>query len=140
MGKLPLTLSEHARAELQRAGEFDRDIAFATAIMAAVCVVDAFVISEQLAPGEIAGPLSLLLRHGTLTPLSDEPAEWDDRSGPTGRAIWQNRRNPAAFSHDGGLTYFLVTEKRRDTQSDPPMYRSVPAERPRVRHLDEKRR
>lgn len=122
---LPIGLSEHARAELQRAGEFDRDLSFATAVMAAVSVVDAFVISEQLSPGEVAGPLAVLLTRGTLTELTDDPAEWDDRSGTTGRRVWQSRRNPAAFSDDGGVTYFLVSERGRDSPAPPPLYPTV---------------
>lgn len=118
MPREPRTLAEHARVELQRAGEFERDPAYATALMAAVCVIDAFVLAEQIAPADVIAPLSILLRHATLTPLTDDPDEWVDRSGPSGRRIWQNTRNPQAFSHDGGESYFLAGDQKRRPDPD----------------------
>lgn len=132
------TLIDHARYELQRAGEFDRDPAFATALMVAVSVIDAFVVSEQLSPAELADPLSILLYHGVLTPLTDDPGEWDDRESQTGRQVWQNRRDPSAFSHDGGRTYFLVGERRAAAPGPPPMYPSLKAVHGRLRALHAK--
>lgn len=113
MPREPRTLGEHARLELQRAGEFERDPAYATALMAAICVIDAFVMAEQIAPADVVTPLSILLKHGTLTPLTDDPDEWQDRTGPAGRRIWQNIRNPQAFSYDGGETYFVADQHKR---------------------------
>ena len=137
MGHAP-TLADHARYELQRAGEFDRDPAFATALMAAVSVIDAFVVSEQLSPRELADPLSILLFHGVLTPLTDDPGEWDERSLQTDRRVWQSRRNPSAFSHDEGRTYFLVEERRATSPDAPPTYSSLKAVHGRLRALHAK--
>lgn len=128
-----VSLSEHARSELQRAGEFDRDPIRATVLMALVSVVDAFVSTGELSAVDLVDPLGLLLHHSTLTPLTDEPSEWADRSTATGRRLWQSRRNPNAFSHNGGASFFLLAEKQQYSPADPPTYPSTPVRGPRVR-------
>lgn len=53
-----------------------------------------------------------LLNHHNIMPLTDDPEEWffhgKEMSPPEG--LWQNKRNGEAFSHDGGKTYYLVSE------------------------------
>ena len=51
---------------------------------------------------------SRLMRYEPLTPLTDDPAEWwlHAGDGTAGHPdLWQSRRDPAAFSNDGGKTY-----------------------------------
>lgn len=59
-----------------------------------------------------------LLKQKNLTPLTDSPNEWlfhdEDTWGAPG-GIWQNIRNGEAFSHDGGKTYYLVSEGNSNT-------------------------
>ena len=57
--------------------------------------------------------LERLLQFKPLTPITNDPDEWmevfdDDR----GRPVYQNRRDGEAFSHDGGRTYYLLSERR----------------------------
>jgi hypothetical protein len=56
--------------------------------------------------------LNALLSYNNLSPLTDSPDEWmlvtEDDGG-----CWQSRRNPEAFSDDGGKTYYLLSEGGR---------------------------
>ena len=47
--------------------------------------------------------LSKLLNFENLSPLTDNPDEWDEVK----EGLWQNRRYPRAFSKDRGCTYQL---------------------------------
>lgn len=48
-----------------------------------------------------------------LTPLTNDPDEWTDHGiGYDGEHTWQNVRNSAAFSHDGGKTYWTLETGR----------------------------
>ncbi len=53
----------------------------------------------------------LLLQFKPLSDLTNEPAQWVDRS-PTigGNPLWQSKRNPDAWSRDGGETYFYASQ------------------------------
>ena len=103
-------LVAHARRELTRIGE-DAD------------VTDWFlrVIGEFASFGHSGGSASVciprlaqLLQYEPLSPLTDDPAEWEDRSSIMGEPWWQSVRDPRAMSKDGGRNYWLVTEGRSD--------------------------
>lgn len=49
-----------------------------------------------------------LLNRQALTPLTDDPDEWEDRSVMSGYPLWQNKRDSRAMSNDGGKTYWTV--------------------------------
>lgn len=102
-----MSLVEHARRELTLFGEDPETID-------AICsVVQAFADtgpSGGSAPYIIAY-LEKLLRFEPLTPLTNDPAEWTDRSEISGYPIWQSTRDPRAMSQDGGKTYWLVDER-----------------------------
>lgn len=104
-------LVRHARYELKLIGE-EPD------------VIEMYVrvINEYASFGHSGGShaammpvLTDLLNFKPLTPLSSEPSEWyyhgEETWGDQG-GIWQNTRNSAAFSKDGGKTYYLVSEKK----------------------------
>ena len=57
--------------------------------------------------------LNALLSYNNLTPLTDSPEEWMQVSDTSEGACWQSRRNPEAFSDDGGKTYYLLSEGGR---------------------------
>lgn len=63
---------------------------------------------------EIAIPvINSLLMFKNLTPLTDDPEEWmevDKNQWDGVTLVWQSRRNPQAFSTDGGKTYYLLSE------------------------------
>lgn len=99
-------LVDHARRELTRLGE-ERD------------VIDWYcrVVAEFASFGHSGGSamatipvLHDLLQFRALTPLTDAPAEWEDRTAMSSAPLWQSTRNPEAFSEDGGKTYWLVSE------------------------------
>jgi hypothetical protein len=48
-----------------------------------------------------------------------DPDEWEDRTAMSSSPLWQNRRDPAAFSRDGGQTWHFVDEPS-DAVTTPP--------------------
>jgi len=68
--------------------------------------------------------LEKLLRYQPLSPLTDDPAEWEDRSELSGYPIWQNIRDSRAMSRDGGKTYTLVGEEPQTSDSGQPVHHS----------------
>jgi hypothetical protein len=116
-----MNLVDHARRELELIGE-DQDVADWM-----VSVVAKFAeYGHSGGSVSICIPLlnSLLLREN-LTPLTDDPAEWEDRSKISGYPIWQSIRNSKAFSHDGGKTYWLLVEGQDDDDEVRPTYPTV---------------
>lgn len=70
--------------------------------------------------------LEKLLRYQPLSPITDDPAEWEDRSEMSGYPIWQNVRDSRAMSGDGGKTYTLVDEEPQTSDSGQPVHTSKP--------------
>ena len=99
-------LVEHARKELALLGEEQN-------------FVDGYlkVIQSVADMHHSGGSMSVflptlmkLLQFENLKPLTDKSEEWDDKSEMSGYPIWQNNRNSKAFSHDGGMTYWLLSD------------------------------
>jgi len=71
--------------------------------------------------------LNDLLHFKNLSPLTDNQDEWmevlDGGLLYRGYTVWQSRRNPEAFSHDGGLTYYLLSNGSSD-QNPWPRYKT----------------
>jgi hypothetical protein len=119
-----MTLVEHAQRELTLIGE-DQD------------VIDWYgrVIAEFASFGHSGGSamvtipvLHELLQFHPLSPLTDDPAEWIDRTEISGGTpMWQSGRHPEAFSTDGGKTYYLLSEHTGDGMT--PMHESTTAHR-----------
>ncbi len=101
------SLTAHAREELARFGE---DPGLAASIVATVAAFTSFGHSGGSAPHAVA-LLEVLLRRGTLTELTADPGEWIDRSEQSGYPMWQSARCPAAFSSDGGKTFWLLPNR-----------------------------
>lgn len=102
-------LTDHAHRELTLAGWLsDDDEQSGVALLNAVRAFSQGGWSGGSAPFGIA-ILSDLLQFKALTPLTDDPAEWQEVS-LTGD--WQSRRRPDAFSEDGGKTYRLQSEAK----------------------------
>lgn len=69
--------------------------------------------------------LEKLLRYQPLSPITDDPAEWMDRSQEMdGEPFWQHVRDSRAMSTDGGKTYTLVDEEPQDSDSGQPVHTS----------------
>lgn len=80
--------------------------------------------------------LNNLLNFQALTPLTDDPAEWQDQSEMSGYPIWQSIRDPEAFSEDGGKTYWVLREERRWVRTlTSPLPWAIRRRLPRVRML-----
>ncbi len=100
-------LVEHAIRELDLS---ESDQAFKDCIIGAV--------REFAKYGHSGGSASVgihilndLLQFKNLTRLTDDPDEWmlvDENIG--GPNCWQSRRNPEAFSTDGGKTHYLLSD------------------------------
>lgn len=99
-----MTLVEHTRRELELIGE---DAHLIDSLVATVAQFESFGHSGGSLP-IAADYLNRLLRYEPLTPIGSDPDEWEDRSNATGYPMWQNMRDPRAFSHDGGKTWWLV--------------------------------
>lgn len=104
-------LVKHARRELEMfPGE---DIEFKESLVAAVKGFTAYR-GHSGSSAEIARHMITALLNGqNLLPLTDDPEEWEFRAGVDYGIeddYWQNIRNSAALSQDGGKTYFIVNE------------------------------
>ena len=107
-------LVDHAESEVKRAGLLDKDADYGGMIGKAVLeLMDTF--SKQGHSGfsaqwvrELFNKLS---NYETLTPLTNESDEWNDVSEMLDKPFWQNKRNPAVFSIDGGKTMYHVDGK-----------------------------
>lgn len=114
-------LVEHAKRELTLAKLYREDSVdshitdeYDNAIAAAVIEL-VQVFADQRHSGMSAamtrGLLIRLLSYDTLSPLTNNPDEWnfipEEMSGePDG--LWQNIRNSSAFSKDAGRTYWTL--------------------------------
>jgi hypothetical protein len=115
---------EHAQRELDRCGQYAADPGYAQSL---ICTVAAFAsYGHSGGSAEVAiEQLNNLLRFEALSPLTDDPAEWEDRSDMSTQPWWQSIRDSRAMSHDGGKTYWLVDEQPRQMHvSDPVLVRA----------------
>jgi len=108
-------LIQHANHELKLAGLFDEDADYNGMIAKATLeLIEKF--SEQGHSGFSAqwvrDVFHRLSNFETLTPITSNQDEWMDVSKSCGGTeMWQNKRNPAIFSKDGGETWYNVDEK-----------------------------
>lgn len=121
-----MTLVEHARRELELCGQTAEDPAYAQSIVAAVAAFASYGHSGGSAFFAV-DQLTRLLRFEALSPLTCDPDEWCDVAEQAGRTLWQSRRNPQAFSTDGGSSYYLLEERDRlaCSNEDAPRHHSV---------------
>lgn len=98
-------LIDHATRELKLSG-VDEDIYGDMTSKAVLELLEVF--SKQGHSGASAGLVIALFTKlaslENLTPLTDDPEDWIH----VGSALWQNRRNSAAFSEDRGKTYRML--------------------------------
>jgi len=125
-------LVKHAMDELARFPNEDMD--FKQSIVNAI-VGFTYYKGHSGSSAEIATHMiSALLRGENLLPLTDDPEEWELRSGAQygmPMDLWQNKRNSKAISEDGGKTYYRVDEKpegEEDSEGRVPVkiYKSEP--------------
>lgn len=105
-----MSLVEHAKRELELCGQSAEDPAYAASIVAAIAAFTSYGHSGYSASMAIE-QLHTLLRYRTLSPLTNNADEWEDRSKISGTPLWQNKRDPAAMSEDAGLTWTFVDDR-----------------------------
>jgi hypothetical protein len=115
-------LIDHARRELALIGENE----WLTNGLCRVVAAFAEMGHSGFSADHSTAVLEKLLRYQPLSPLTDDPAEWQDRSQMSGYPIWQNRRDSRAMSTDGGKTYTLVDEEPQDSDSSQLVHTSQP--------------
>lgn len=105
-----MSLVEHATRELELCGQTAEDPGYAATLIATIAAFASY--------GHSGGSQSLaieqlhkLLQYRTLSPLTSDPEEWEDRSEISGAPLWQNRRDSAAMSRDGGQTWYFVDDR-----------------------------
>lgn len=108
-------LVSHARTELVMLGEKPEIISWY------LNVVEAFAsYGHSGGSASVVIPtLNELLQFKNLTPLTDNPDEWEHHDAATWGApggIWQNMRNSQAFSRDAGKTYYLLSDINHEGQ------------------------
>jgi hypothetical protein len=105
--EIPMNLAEHARRELTLCGQYAEDPEYSETLIRAVEVFSSYGHSGGSA--QVAREqLYALLGYKTLSPITDNPEEWIDRSRITGEPLWQNERDPCIFSLDTGKTWYSV--------------------------------
>lgn len=106
-----MSLVEHAKKELAL---LNNDADFNECIINAVEAFAAYGHSEGSAVVGIH-ILNELLQFRNLSPLNNDPDEWT----LVAKDLWQSKRNPAAFSTDGGNTFTLTYEQQPLHESEP---------------------
>ncbi len=113
------SLVEHAKEELERAGLFDKDSDYDGMIGKAVmdlCKCFSGQGHSGFSANWVMDLFNQLGKYKTLTPITDDPAEWEDVSemgGGCKKKTWQCKRNPSLFSENGGKSYHDVNDKKR---------------------------
>lgn len=104
-----------ARSELERAGLFDQDSDYEGMLGTEVMrMVETFSAAGHsgFSAALAASIFARLSAWKPLTPITSAPDEWmhidEDMAGEPN--LWQSRRQPSLFSHDGGKTYYDVDE------------------------------
>jgi len=108
-------MNDHAKEELKRAGLFDKDSDYGGALGDAVMeLMDVF--RKQGHSGSSASMtidlFSRLAKQQALTPITNDPKEWNDMSKYEDNPMWQNERDSRYFSKDGGKTWWNVGDKK----------------------------
>lgn len=98
-------LVRHARREMEILGCQEDDILDMLSVVSAFASI---CMSGSQAAWHIA-LLPKLLQFQNLTPLTDNPDEWNE----VGPGVWQSSRCAEAFSEDGGRTYTLLSENKK---------------------------
>lgn len=111
-------LIDHAKEELDRVGLFDKDSDYGGLIGKAVMELMKCFSNQGHSGFSANMVLDLFGRLGkykTLSPITDDSEEWVEVSEEYGgeKGVWQNKRNPAIFSENGGKTWYDVDDKKR---------------------------
>jgi hypothetical protein len=111
-GRKEMSLAAHAKYELEKAGLFAPDSDYGgelgPCILGCVEKFASYGHSGGSAAITVAA-LERLLRFKTLTPITSDPSEWMEVSDN----VFQNKRNSAYFSVDGGKTFYDLDDPEK---------------------------
>lgn len=108
-----MSLIEHAKLELKKAGLFDKDADYSGWVAeSALKLIELFASQRHsgMSAALTRELFSKLANFEVLTPISSDPSEWTDRSEMSGKPFWQNKRDSHCFSEDGGNTWTRLVE------------------------------
>lgn len=118
-------LYTHAEFELERIGMLDsRDLYEG---MLGRGVLDLIQVFSEQGHSGFSGWATIdlfkrLANFEALTAVSDDPDEWEDRSGYSNEnPLWQNKRNSKIFSRDCGKTYYDIDDSDKREYDSAPM-------------------
>lgn len=115
MSKEVSQLIKHARRELDMAGLKGEQRKL---VMDLVAVFNRQYQDKKASPGTVT-IFSQLATFKPLSPLTDDPNEWMSVSKDFDRPMWQSERYPAAFSEDGGKTWWDASDPNTIHRSKP---------------------
>lgn len=119
-----VSLVDHARRELELLGEEPETIELYLTVVRAFEAMGHSGVSHYYA----VDLLKRLIEYKNITPITDDPDEWDlvpESISGSDVAIWQNVRAPSIFSHDGGKTYHDISEAIRKSTGKRDVYISA---------------
>ena len=126
-------LVDHAKREIALAGLSDSDCDYDGMIGQAVLeLMETFAAQGHsgFSAQWVLDVFERLANWKALTELTNDPDEWNDVSEMAAQDVmFQSCRNPEAFSHDGGKTYYLLSEAEEELEDvgddgEPYTYRS----------------
>lgn len=112
-------LKEHAKYELERAGLFSKESDYEGLLgekILELCECFAKQGHSGFSASMAVEIFNKLAQYQTLTPLTSDPQEWENVShygAKENPPMWQNKRDPAYFSKDGGKTWYNVADKEK---------------------------
>jgi hypothetical protein len=107
-------LIDHSQYELQQAGLFGADSDYNGMIGKAVLELIKTFSSQGhsgFSAQWVKELFNKLSNFENLTPITPNPEEWTNVSDIPSEPLWQNKRNPATFSKDGGKTWYNLDDK-----------------------------
>ena len=93
-------LEEHVRRELEK---IDLPEEVKTNIRIIISLYSAYGYFGRT-EHEVAEKIMSLVKFKNLSPLTDDPEEWEQMQ----EGLWTNRRNGRAFSQNGGKTFYYT--------------------------------
>ena len=114
-------LKEHFKKELDMAGLIDKvsdyNVLIGKALME-LCKTFSGQGHSGFSANWVLSLFDTLGHYKTLTPITDDPKEWNNVSeysggGQNSPAMWQSTRNPSLFSENKGKSYYDVNDRKR---------------------------
>ena len=109
-------LIRHAENEMRLAGLYDKDADYGGLIPQAVMALVKVHAEQGHSGGShqiVMEIFNLVANYKTLSPITDDSAEWLPDRGGVNEPMWQSNRDPSLFSTDGGKSYYSVDDDKR---------------------------